>query len=793
MVDEPHFPYLSPIKLFPFERLAVKKHACPNASQLHDILSAVPHPLSLDDILRYARLSHSLKRDILATLQRMADQGDAVRLRGGAWTLISRLKRVTGILEIQRSGAAFVTPQGKRRASERDISIAPDGIADAWNGDLVEVQIFPARKGYPAEGRVLRVIRRGLTELALRVGRPASGKKQVLGRPADFRLNFDMLVDVSALPAAPEKGDLLQVAPGERLPSPSGIPLWAGTALALLGKEDETHAQELLTKLNHRIPTSFPDNVRAEAERVSRATYKCDNCTDLRNLPLVTIDGENARDFDDAVYVEPLDSGWRLLVAIADVSLYVSPHSVLDREAYERGNSYYFPTSVEPMLPETLSNGVCSLRPGEDRRVLTVDLQLDAGAHLTRSSFYAAVMRSRARLTYEQAQAFLDGDKNSAIRELPDIAAMLTSAAALATQLTARRQKQGELELEIPEAEFVTDHSHVTEVLHRKRLFSHKLIEVFMITANEAVAEFLVQKGQPFLYRVHPEPSHSKIENLIQALKATNLVNPPPRRGEFRANPQRQFRTILESAEGSTQAFLVNRLILRSMMQARYTPEAGGHFGLASTCYCHFTSPIRRYADLINHRALRHSLGLAPGELPPLADKLPFVAEQCNSRERAAQDAEREITRRMGCLLLQDRKGEIFRGVISGVMPFGLFIELENIPLEGMIRVEQLGADYFDYDAERQELRGRTGSAAYRLGDLLEVRLAEVSLERLEINFELPDFPSRGSSLHPRRRKAVASKRSSPISGFPAQRTSSSSTGRKRERPLPPRRSRKTS
>ena len=730
---------------------------------LLDTLSAAPHPLSLDDILRRTGLSRRLKREVVAALRGMADNGTLARLRGGLWTPAARLKNVRGVLAVQRSGAAFVAPEHQGPRGGHDIYIAPGAAGDAWNGDLVEVALLPARRGAGTEGRVLRVLRRGESELTVRVLHPGRRDGPALARPADARLAFDMQVDVSGLPTPPERGELLRVTPGERLPSPADAPLWSAAAIRSLGREDEAAVQEQLTKLNHLIPQGFPDNVLTEAEAASRREPDGETPLDLRSLPLVTIDGEDARDFDDAVYVERQGENWRLLVAIADVSLYVRPRGALDREARERGNSYYFPASVEPMLPEALSNGVCSLRPGEDRRVLTADLRVDATGRTIDASFAAGLMRARARLTYTGVQALLDGDEN-ALREVgnampPEVAAMLRQAAGLAELLIRRRQQRGGLDFDLPEPEFVVDKGRVIAVRNRQRLFSHRLIEAFMVAANEAAAEFLAGRGAPFLYRVHPEPGSEKMSDLLRALNATGLSLPRP---AARMTPQARLRwlhAVLAAAAGTEQAFLVNRLVLRSMMQARYAPEAGGHFGLASSCYCHFTSPIRRYADLVTHRALRRTLGLDAGGPIPTGHKLLAVAEQCNGRERAAQDAEREITRRLGCLLLRERVGEVFTGVISGVMPFGLFVELEGMPLEGMIRVESLGRDYFEYDADRQELRGRLSGRAYRLGEALEVRLADVSVGRLEITLELADNPlprRDGHAPRPARKQAAA-------------------------------------
>lgn len=758
------------------------------------VLQHAPHPLRLDDILRIGGISRRFKRDVLDALQVLADDGKLLRLNGGAWVSAESLKTMRGVLSMQRSGAAFVVPAvGAQPFPKGDIFIDPDSVGQAWNGDVVEIVLLPGRHGPSPEGRVVKVLERGQTELTVRVVRAehkAGVKEGGVGetrravcRPADPRLNFDMLVDVSGLLAEGSKlqqDELLRVSVGQLLPSPEDNPLWSGTALRSLGMEDDVTVQEQLVKLNHMIPTTFPDDVLAEARAVAagESAALAEKMEDVRSIPLVTIDGSDARDFDDAVFVEPNAQGWRLLVAIADVSFYVRPRSRLDVEALARGNSYYFPTSVEPMLPEALSNGVCSLRPDEDRRVMVADMQLDASGEVRESRFYNAVMRSHARLTYEQAQELLDGPHAETKAEVntAEIGSMLVEAGKLAEVLIQRRSKRGGLDFDIPEAEFTTTDGRVSGVRHRQRLFSHRLIEAFMVCANEAVAEFLSKKDAPLLFRVHPEPGPEKLETLVRSLRAVSLPLPLPalsavsgKAPSYTKAHDRPRRTrdsssshitgsqseakndsqsisqwlpaVLQCAVGTPQAYIVGRLALRSMMQARYSPVKEIHFGLSSEAYSHFTSPIRRYADLVTHRALKFALGLDVGGAIPTGQKVFEVAEHCNAHEKTAQDAEREIARRLGCLLLQDRVGEEFHGIVSGVTNFGLFVELDGLPMEGMIKVETLGNDYYEYNPDRQELRGKSTGEAWRLGQALEVRLVEVNVGRLEVTLALADDP----------------------------------------------------
>lgn len=758
----------------------MKKYDSLNPHSLLAILRVASHPLSLDELLRRANINRRLKREALATLHQLAGEGVLVYLHGGSWTMASGLKTIVGTLSVQRSGAAFVAPliEGKNPRDIADIYISPLAVGDAWNGDAVEVTVLPGKRGNSREGRVKSVVKRAQTELTARVMRPAraaSGRDSALCRPADARYSFDLLVDVAALAEAPQRGDLLRVKVGGRLPSPPDEPLWAGAAVRSLGREDDIAVQEQLTKLNFQIPLGFPPDVLAEAELVAASLPADKAAADIRDMPLVTIDGEDSRDFDDAICVRQLADGWRLTVAIADVALFVRPRGKMDNEARARGNSYYFPNSVEPMLPEALSNGICSLRPHKDRRVMVADMEFHEDGGVRSSTFYAGIMRSHARLTYGQVQAMLNGkSRDNWEKDAPGVPVMLDSAAKLATLLIKRRKKQGGLDFEVPEAEFVIENNKVTAVRNRERLFSHRLIEAFMISANEAVATFLAQKKVPLLYRVHPAPSREKLEILERSLQATELELPLPRE----VHDASWLPAMLEAAADTEQAFLVNRLTLRSMMQARYEPELEGHFGLGSECYCHFTSPIRRYSDLVVHRALRHSLGLDGGGPLPVGKKLLAVADICNSRERTAQDAEREITRRLGCLLLRDRVGAAFKGMISGVTHFGLFVELENMPLEGMVRVESLGADYFDYNPDRQELRGQRSGKSYRLGQPVEVRLTEVNLGRLEVTLTLLGLEEEPGTTQGARRDSSARKR---VSSKAARRPARKATDKPRE------------
>jgi ribonuclease R len=684
-------------------------------------------PLKLQDFFRLLGLSKSYRAALEEALEDLRAKGRILQLRGGSWGLAEQLKMVTGTLEVQRSGVGFVLPEDKRRA---DIFISPAQMGQAWHGDKVMVALLSERAGRKPEGRIVRVLERGHELVPARVVK-LMGKAGVLAQPADTRLRFSMLVSRGALDGKPRKNELLLVEPGERL-EPN---LWSGVAVESLGVEDDVSTQEVLVKLNHNVPTEFPQEVLDQAAALPDQPSEDDFAgrVDLRHVDFVTIDGAKARDFDDAVYVEEQHDGWRLWVAIADVSHYVQPRTALDEEALTRANSYYFPQSVEPMFPEALSNGLCSLNPRVPRLAMVAEVYFYADGTPGKSRFYPAVIESKARLTYGQVnRAVLQKDPHER-KLLGPVLPMLEQAEQLARVLKRRRRDRGSLDFDLPEPEIIFNiYGETVDIGRRVRHFGHQMIEEFMIAANEAVARFLTEKETGLLYRVHPAPDIDKLENFFKLMRGTALAHKvPPQAGAA------QLQTLLHAAEGTEQEFLVNRLALRTMMQARYTPDLEGHFGLASECYCHFTSPIRRYADLVVHRALKHALGLAGATPPPAPRTLLRIGDQLNIRERAGMEAEREILKRITVLYLRDRVGEEFSGVISGVSDFGFWVELGEVMAEGLVRLSLLHDDYYEFIPERQELMGERTGRTFRLGQSVRVLLSGINVPRLEVDLEL--------------------------------------------------------
>jgi ribonuclease R len=622
-------------------------------------------------------------------------------------------------------------------------ALDPDGEMLArpvvWNRDETPPTIYlaPERRGRSALGPGERVLAR-LTRLpdGTYEGQPirvlGGAPKRLLGlydpdsdggrlHPTDRRAKSDYRLAPADAGEA-KAGDLVLV---EVKPHHKRLALRDVRVVERLGPMDSPKALSLISIHEHGLPTVFTPEALAEA--ADAGPVNLGKRKDLRQIPLVTIDGADARDFDDAVWAET-DSdpanpdGWHLLVAIADVAHYVRPGSALDRTALERGNSAYFPDRVVPMLPEALSNGWCSLRPEEERPVLAAHLWLDRDGRLLRHRFERGLMHSAARLTYGQVQAAHDGNPDDITGPLldPVIRPLYGAYRALAKARGAR----GTLDLDLPERQIVIGDDGTVEAIEpRARLDSHRLIEEFMITANVAAAVTLEERRQPCLYRVHATPDPQKIEALRQVLDTFGL-----RLARGQAIRPRVFAQILDKVAGEAHAPLVSDLILRSQSQAAYAPGNLGHFGLALPRYAHFTSPIRRYADLMVHRALISGLALGAGGLEA-EDGARFeeIGQQISTTERRAQAAEREAVDRFTAVFLKDRLGTIVQGRVTGVTRFGLFVQMSETGADGLVPISTLPQDFYDHRAEEHRLVGRRWGRSYRLGDQVQARLVEAN------------------------------------------------------------------
>jgi ribonuclease R len=571
--------------------------------------------------------------------------------------------------------------------------------------------------------------------------------------PTDRRSRAEWMVPPGEAGAA-RPGDIVLAEP---LPQHRPMGPRPARIVEVLGRMGEPRSVSLVCIHAHGIPDIFPAEAVQEAERAKGVTKR--GREDLRDVPLVTIDGEDARDFDDAVWAEPLEDGWRVVVAIADVAHYVKPGSPLDREAWARGNSVYFPDRVVPMLPEALSNGWCSLRPNEDRGCLFVEMRFDKAGTKRAHRFGRGIMRSFARLTYEGVQAAQDEGRDPDGVPSGQVAHLYGAFRAL----LAARERRGTLDLDVPERRVLLDpKGHVQAVVPRARLDSHRLIEEFMVAANVAAAEELEGLRQPCMYRIHDRPSDEKLEGLRQFLGSLDI--------KLAARDQihpRDFSRILEIVKERPEARLVNEAVLRGQSQAAYNPDNIGHFGLALTRYAHFTSPIRRYADLLVHRALIAGLGLGKGpSAGALAEeeaaRFPDTAEHITQTERRAALAERDAVDRYLAAYMSERVGDMFDARISGVTRFGLFVTLEANGASGIVPLASLPDDRWQLDEAGHRMAGRSTGLTFSLGQAVEVQLVSATPRTGGMVFRLMQGDPRATTSRERRGQGPRGKPAGP-------------------------------
>jgi ribonuclease R len=487
------------------------------------------------------------------------------------------------------------------------------------------------------------------------------------------------------------------------------------------------------------LSTSFSDQVQRETSRIAYSIphEEISARTDLRGLPIVTIDGENARDFDDAVYVRKQGENYELYVSIADVAHYVVGETALDQEAYARGTSVYFPDRAIPMLPEALSNGICSLNPNEDRLTKTVCIEFSPRGEVSRTRFFNSVIRSHKRMTYTNVRRILVDRDAELLAHYGTMVDQFRLMEELALLIYERRKARGNLDFDLPEAEIILDLQGMPEnIVRAERNIAHRIIEEFMIAANEAVARHLTEKDLPTLYRVHEGPDQEALEALAPFLLSLGYRLPQKKDNVAPLEIQR----LLESARGKPEERVLNRVLLRSMKQAVYQPENIGHFGLASTCYTHFTSPIRRYPDLIVHRTLDKVLRgekLKPNEQADWLRQLQEAGKHTSARERHAMDAEREMVDLKKAQFMMTKIGEEFTGFITSLANFGFFVELDVYFIEGLVKLSSLTGDDYDYYEKEYVIKGRRHGRRFRLGDNVRVKVARINAFRSEVDFEL--------------------------------------------------------
>lgn len=652
-------------------------------------------------------------------------------------------EEVVGVVTVRPEGYGFL--HRTEGPAGEDVFLPPSALEKVMDGDSIRARIVPGRYGRDV-GELVEVLshrRRHLLGIYRLRGRGA------FVEPLDPRL--PLRVRVKPHPEALEyqvvKVEITRYAETGSL---------QGEVERILSPGEDPLADALEVAYRNGFSDTFPPEVRKETESIPEVVLEEETVgrKDLRNLPLVTIDGPNAQDFDDAVFAERLpNGGYRLLVAIADVAHYVPEGSALDEEALWRGSSVYFPGMVLPMLPEALSNGICSLNPGVDRLCMVCEILFDSDGRPVESEVYEGVMRSHARCTYDQVAALLGGEE---VPALAGIAEHLRTASELAEKLHARRVERGALDFDLPEAEIVLGEDlRPVSVLRRERNWAHRLIEEMMLAANEAVARGFAHRGLPVIYRVHDEPDPEKLAIFARLAEAVGF----PFDTEEPVPPGR-LAALLRAIEGSPQQKVLSTLLLRSLMQAIYSARNIGHYGLASEHYLHFTAPIRRYPDLVVHRLLKDQwrrAGRMPSRrtLEKRKEELEAIAAQASERERAATSAEREVDQLYKCLIVQHRVGERMDATITGVTDFGFFAELDGYLVEGLVRAEELGVAY-RFDEERHRLVFGSGRA-FSVGERVRVEIASVDLPKRQVNLVLVADED-GRVLPARPRRAAGSK-----------------------------------
>lgn len=683
------------------------------------------------DLLREFGGRH-VKRELKALLDDMANDGEMVRLKGNSYTLPSAITTVQGRLSLHRDGYGFLTPaQGGD-----DIFIPARHTKGALHGDQVEAVTSRSRQGgNRLEGRITAIRERGVSRI---VGRYEETSRGGIVIADDTRLNLTLGIPITEKGRA---GDGQQVVADITHYPVGGRPA-LGRITEVLGWPDdpEVEIQSVIRRFD--LPHEFSAEALAEAETIPEQVQpgELNNRTDLRDRLTVTIDGETAKDFDDAVSLVREGNRYRLWVSIADVSAYVTQGSALDRDAYLRGTSVYFPDRCIPMLPERLSNGICSLNPQVDRLTMTAEMLFDESGAMVESSFYPSIIRSSYRLTYTIVRQIIVDDDREAADKLRPVTPMLLEMKQLALILMAMRKQRGSIDFDLPEPEIIIGATGQTEgIIRAERTLANQVIEEFMLAANEAVARFITRRNIPFLYRIHEHPDLAKLQQFQEFIQGFGYDLPLV---ADRVNPKELQRLLLQT-DGKPEQRMLNYALLRCMKQARYAAENLGHFGLASDCYCHFTSPIRRYPDLVVHRILKAALVLADNPASDTAVKglgratenLGQVGEHTSSRERVAMEAERDVVEMKKLQYMQRHLGESFDGFISGVASFGFFVELTELFVEGMVHISTLPDDYYTYLENRHSLVGQRQGITYRIGDPVRVTVAAVNPAERRIEF----------------------------------------------------------
>ncbi|HZV55745.1 MAG TPA: ribonuclease R [Rhodocyclaceae bacterium] len=702
--------------------LAKYDYPLPSREYILQILADQGVPVTFERLCGLLDVQPQEHQDFTRRLGAMARDAQLLQNRRGDWLIPDKADLIRGRVEGHPDGFGFLVPED----GGADLFLPEKEMDKVLHGDRAIARVVGIdRKGRP-EGKIVEVTERANTRVVGRV-HEEHGVWYVVAE--NRRISQDILLAPAEKKSLKPKSGQVVVVELIEQPSKQSQPI--GRVVEILGNYADPGMEIEIALRKHDLPFEFSKEVLGETKKLPDEVRKSDwkGREDLTQLPLVTIDGETARDFDDAVYCERQGKGYRLIVAIADVSHYVQPGGALDRDAYDRGNSVYFPRRVIPMLPEKLSNGLCSLNPKVERLCMVCDMQLSGAGEIRRYRFYPAVMWSHARLTYTEVAAALYDRDAATIKALGPLLPHLENLDALFRVLVKARQNRGAIDFETVETRMVfDDHGKIERIEPYERNDAHRLIEECMLAANVCASDFLKERGHPALYRIHEGPTPEKLLKLRDFLGTFGL-----QLGGGDEPHAKDYAKLIEKIQGRPDKQLLQTVMLRSLRQAIYSPDNVGHFGLAYESYTHFTSPIRRYPDLLIHRGIKSALAARRYEPGDWSD----IGLHCSATERRADEATRDVESWLKCYYMQDRVGEEFEGSISAVVPFGIFVALDNVFVEGLVHVSELGQDYFHFDDKAHAMVGERTGKRYRLSDRVRVQLARVDMEQNKIDFRL--------------------------------------------------------
>ena len=699
------------------------------------IRERVHHPATARELGQLLRVPREERVTLKRQLKAMAEAGDLLQIRGNRYGLPEKMDLVVGRLNTNPGGFGFVVPEHVDRAERKDVYIAASNLTEAMHGDRVVARVErKTEKGL--EGRIIRILERSQETIVGRFELDDAGLGYVV--PFDRRLLTDVHVPTGQSSSA-EPGEMVLVEI-TRWPTATRGPV--GRVAEVLGNIDEPGVDTQIIIRKFGIPDAHSEESIEEAKRLGTTVKERDikGRTDFRGVTTVTIDGEHARDFDDAITIERLKNGhyWQG-VHIADVSHYVREGSALDEEAYERGTSVYFTERAVHMFPSELATGLCSLNPHVDRLVQSCLMEVDKRGNVVRYEMHDGVINSDERMTYTAVNAILTERDEEAIERYEPLVPMFELMRELFHILNQRRRRRGSIDFDLPEAQVIlTEHGLIEDIIAAERNIAHRIIEEFMLLANETVAAHLVEQDAPSLHRVHEAPDIKKVEDFETFI---STIGYSLAAGGSTVKPK-HFQKLIDKIKGTPEERPIAALMLRTMQKARYDPASLGHFGLAADDYTHFTSPIRRYPDLVVHRALRESRQgrMSGGRRDELEEDLPEMARHTSEMERRADEAERELLQWKKVRFMADKVGDEYEGYITGVANYGLFIELVDHYIEGLVHISSMADDYYRFVEQQHVLRGENTKKIYRLGDKVLVQVVRVDMERRQVDLGLVDI-----------------------------------------------------